>query len=346
MKIPQFLVLSILSLLLIQISYQANIINRRRLASQDSYETKQKAINTVQNDCHKNKVDPKELIKVESYDKQTVYQIKHKYYRSLKNYTQGQKYLGNNQILESTGLRGLSKIQILDYSECKNGFVASTKLHLDQKYFGEGADLIKLNNHKQYVFQLTWKHKVMLVYYFDEKTFTQVATLKMPKQIEQGWGMTHNILNNEIYVTDGSTMIFTCKMEVTLDLKHDVILEAKGENEDFKFTCDKGREVSWDNLGVTHNIHRLNELEYHEGFLYLNQYLTDNIYKLDIANWTVVKKYDMSYLASDVNRYTKREFGRYLKNGECMNGITYNFDKQVFMLTGKHWPIIYEIKWE
>lgn len=333
-----FLVLwSISSVLL----FQTVFTSRRRLATLESYEMKQQAIN----ECTNNEVPPAELIKVESFDKQTVYEIKHKYYRNLKNYTQGLKYLGNGILLESTGQRGLSRIQILDYNQCKNGFVNTIKFHLEQEYFGEGTDLIKLNNKQSYAFQLTWKNGVILIYNYDGKSLVRVSKVKLPKQIEQGWGMTHNILNNEIYITDGTTMIFTCKMTVHLDLKNDVD-KTDGDNEDFKFACDQGREVSWNNLGVNHNIQRLNEMEYHDGFLYINQYLNDFIYKLDIANWEVVNRYDMSFIASDVNRFTKKKFGRYLKNGECMNGITYNFDKQVFMLTGKNWPIIYEIQWQ
>lgn len=98
-------------------------------------------------------------------DSGTKYEIKDVWWRHNKDYTQGFKMLPNGSILESTGLNGKSRIQLLKFDSCKHHVVRSrhTKKNPDS-IFGEGADLIKLANGVEYIFQLTWKSRKIFVY--------------------------------------------------------------------------------------------------------------------------------------------------------------------------------------
>lgn len=51
-------------------------------------------------------------------------------------------------------------------------------------------------------------------------------------------------------------------------------------------------KIKYDN----NNLNSINELEYHNGYIYANRYLTNNIYLIDINNNVAIKKYDMSLL--------------------------------------------------
>lgn len=81
--------------------------------------------------------------------------------------------------------------------------------------------------------------------------------------------------------------------------------------------------------------YNLNELEYVDGYLYANQYTTPYILKIDPSNGVVVAKLDLS---------TLWEQARQLYNGaEVPNGIAYNANTKRFYVTGKWWPLLFEI---
>ena len=58
---------------------------------------------------------------------------------------------------------------------------------LDIDYFGEGSELIKLDNGTVYIIYMTWKNGVMFV--FDEY-LNFLFEISNPSQIKEGWGMT------------------------------------------------------------------------------------------------------------------------------------------------------------
>ena len=115
--------------------------------------------------------------------------------------------LKNGTILESTGRTGFSRIQILKFDKCTNKLIRSnTTKKLDNSVFGEGTDLIKLNDNNQYVFQLTWRSRKIYIYNYPN--LQKLATLKLPNQIKEGWGLSHDSKNGKIYMTDGSAKVF------------------------------------------------------------------------------------------------------------------------------------------
>ena len=178
---------------------------------------------------------------------------------------------------------------------------AIKSVKLPDNEFGEGITI--LNNK---IYQLTWQeHKV---YVYDLKTLKQEKVLDWPYE---GWGIT----------TDGSALI----------------VSTGGSNiywvdpNNFKITKTLGVT---DNNGYTDSI---NELEWVNGFIYANKYLTDYILKIDPASGQVVGKINLTGLLQQSNQPI-------VANTDVLNGIAFNPTTGTFFVTGKRWPALYELK--
>ena len=175
------------------------------------------------------------------------------------------------------------------------------KIELDKsRYFGEG---ITFFNDKLYV--LTWKSRVGFVY--DATTFKKIREFPLPAA--EGWGMTHD--SASLIMSDGSSNLYYLSPE-TLGLQK--IVSVKDHN------------------GPVANI---NELEYINGYIYANQWLTSYILKIDPASGQVVGRLDLTPLAKEVN--AKAPYA------ESLNGIAYDAASGKLYVTGKKWPSLYEI---
>ena len=156
------------------------------------------------------------------------------------------------------------------------------------------------------VYQLTLKNQKGFVY--DAKTFKKLKEFPFKGD---GWGMT----------TDGKYLI-----------------ASSGNSNLYYLDPDTLNFVKM--LGVQDNngfVSDLNELEYINGYIYANIWLKSLIVKIDPATGYVVGKMDFSKLMQDVNK----------KNPVAaeMNGIAYDSATKKTYITGKKWPVIYEIKW-
>jgi len=180
----------------------------------------------------------------------------------------------------------------------------SIKGQLDKsKFFGEG---ITFFNNKMY--QLTWKNKVGYVY--DATSFKKLREFPIPSK--EGWSFTHD--STHLIMSDGTSNLYI----MDPDSLHVINL-----------------------LPVTDNngpVSNINELEYVNGFIYANQWLTNYILKIDASNGKVVGRLDLSNIEKEVSN----------KDPEVheMNGIAYNSGSKTFYVTGKLWPTIYEIRIE
>ena len=184
--------------------------------------------------------------------------------------------------------------------DLKSGKI-NKKVELDRTiYFGEG--IVFLNNK---VYQLTYKNK--LGFYYDAKSFKKIG--QFTYENEEGWGMT----------TDGSSLIMS---DGTHQLTY---LDA--------FTLKPSKKIT-----VTENdffVQHLNELEYINGFIYANIWLTNNIVKIDPQTGKVVGKMDLSNLVYEVK-------SKHPAAAE-LNGIAFNLENKHVYVTGKMWPTIYEL---
>jgi glutamine cyclotransferase len=178
--------------------------------------------------------------------------------------------------------------------------VQDKKVTLDSKYFGEGITI--LNNK---IYQLTWQSKVGFIY--DWKTFNKTGEFQYEYE---GWGITHNGKN--LFVSDGTDKLHILDTVTLKDIK---VLEVK----------DQG--IKRDSL---------NELEYIEGFVYANVWMTNTIVKIDPLNGEVVGKMDLSKMGQEVR----------LKDpdADVLNGIAYETKSKTILITGKRWPAYYAIR--
>ncbi len=207
----------------------------------------------------------------------------------------------NNKMYEGTGIEKESKLMINNLSTGK----AENKIFLADSVFGEG---ITMFNNK--IYQLTWQnHKV---YVYDANTFKKETEFEWPFE---GWGITHND-SSLIISTGGSNLYFvnpaTFKIERTVGVS--------------------------DNNGY---IDSINELEFVNGFIYANKYMTDLIFKINSQTGIIEGKADLTNLIKESGAsYDPRS----IDAGYVLNGIAYNQATKSFYITGKRWPFIAEVK--
>lgn len=208
----------------------------------------------------------------------------------------------NNALYEGTGLEGESRLVKVDLESGKY----NQKLDLAKDYFGEGITIL---NDK--IYQLTWMNHKVFVY--------DLATFKKIKEFTwdmEGWGITHN--GKQLIVSTGSSNLYFVNPET--------------------FAIEKTLGV-FDNNGYLAN---LNELEFVNGSIYANVYLTDIIVKINPETGLVESRMDFSNLLKRTNQPFDENI--FMEKGYVLNGIAYNAATQSFYITGKKWPALYEIK--
>jgi|LauGreSuBDMM15SN_2_FD.fasta_scaffold68577_2 glutamine cyclotransferase len=216
-------------------------------------------------------------------------------------YTEGFEWNGDT-LIESTGNYKESKLILLD----TNMKEIRKPLKLNDEYFGEGTTLFKGK-----IYQLTYKEHKVFVY--DAKTLNKITELYFP--FEEAWGMTHN--DTAIIVTTGGSNLYYLD-PVT-----------------FKTIKTVG---VYDNNGYVANV---NELEYLNGKLFANVYLTDKILQIDPMTGNVLAVADLSNILAQVG---VKNDPKKIDAGNVLNGIAYNKQKGTFFITGKMWPVTIELK--
>jgi glutamine cyclotransferase len=179
-----------------------------------------------------------------------------------------------------------------------------------------GAVLRSINIPEQYfaeglalvdnkLIQLTWKAGIAFIYDLD--TFDQIGTFSYTGE---GWGLCYD--GRYLYMSDGSPFI-DVRDPQTFDLIFSGLVTYQG-----------------------HMVENLNELECVGDYIYANVYETDYIVKIDKTNGVVVALIDASGLVPPDEKAQ-------LQSGEVLNGIAYLPDSDTFLITGKHWPKMYEV---
>ena len=178
--------------------------------------------------------------------------------------------------------------------------------HLAPEYFGEGCAMIGGN-----IFLLTWKEEKAFV--LDKTTLSLKKTLSYTGE---GWGLTTD--GTTLWRSDGSAVL----------TRHDAT----------NFS-PVGRIVARDN-GVP--VPFLNELEWVGGWLYANIWKSDKIAVIDPQSGDVVLWIDCSSLVPSI--YTGEEGKKRMREtGACLNGIAWRRETDTLLITGKLWPVLYEI---
>lgn len=178
-------------------------------------------------------------------------------------------------------------------------------ISLAKDYFGEGITI--LNNK---IYQLTWQNKKIFIY--DLKTFKKIGEQHWDYE---GWGITNDGKN--LWISTGSSNLY------------------KVNPDNFQILSTVGVT---DNYGPLGNI---NELEMVNGKLYANIYLTDYIAEINPETGVVEGKINLQHLLTQAGVAIDQQL---INNGFVLNGIAYNATQNVFYITGKKWPALFEIK--
>lgn len=201
----------------------------------------------------------------------------------------------NGQLIESTGQNGFSTLRRVDIESGK----VLQSVNLERQYFGEGTTIIDNE-----IYQITWTSRKGFVY--EPETFNLIRTFDYPTQ---GWGLT--TVGDKLVMSDGSNILY--------------FLESKS------FTEVKRVEV-YDNNGA---VNQLNELEYINGKIYANIYLTDTIVIINPNTGMVEAEIDFTGLLKQADRHPKID---------VLNGIAWDSNNQRLFVTGKYWPKLFEVK--
>ena len=221
-------------------------------------------------------------------------------------YTQGLFFADDNTIIESGGMYKESIIAKMKFPSME--VIVKTKL--PDKAFGEG--IAKCGND---VYQLTWRERDVYKYTLDQLKLVQ--TLKLTSEVQEGWGLSE-YEDGKLIATDGSDKIYTLK-------------------------C--GSLELLDTLHVTYNgkpVYHLNDLTWAHNYIYANVYYATQILKIDPNSGAVVNVYEMKALQNHELKMKTLTIQR-LNQGEVLNGIAYNKNKDNFLVTGKRWGYFYEV---
>ncbi|MBN2597036.1 MAG: glutaminyl-peptide cyclotransferase [Marinifilaceae bacterium] len=215
-------------------------------------------------------------------------------------YTQGLFY-HKGFLYEGTGQRGESTLRKV---KLENGEALSVK-NLEQEYFGEGITFSKGK-----IIQLTWNAKKVFV--VDPVTFEKEDTFEPNTSNNQGWGITS--VNNELILSDGTNVL--------------TVLDADN------YSWKRIIEV-YDNSGMVTN---LNELEYIDGKIYANVWLTDRIVIINPETGRVEGNLNLGKILKLADKKIL------IEGDEVLNGIAWDSINNRLFVTGKRWPKLFEIK--
>jgi len=194
---------------------------------------------------------------------------------------------------ESSGLYGDSSVRRVNISD---GAVLQSR-DVDSQYFGEGLALFG-----NYLYQLEWRARIVFVY--DRDTLTPIRNFQNPAS--EGWGLT----------TDGTHLIMSVGTSRIYFL------------DPVSFTVVRYIDVK-DGSNLVRN---LNELEYINGEIWANVWLTNKIVRINPDTGVIKSIIDCTSLKPS-NGYSQ-EF----------NGIAYDSENNRIWVTGKKWPTIFEIR--
>lgn len=215
-------------------------------------------------------------------------------------YTEGLSYV-DGKLLESTGEKGASLLKWVDLNSGKT----LQKTELDPQYFGEGS--LKIGNK---IIMLTWQENIGFI--FDAKTLKQLGTFPYQNSRE-GWGLAFD--GKQILRTDGSNRIWKMNKETYME---------------------EGFIEVYDHAGEVKN---LNEMEFIDGKIYANVYLTNMILIINPTSGKVEASIDLSALVP--KNFFKTE---YEEQNNVLNGIAWDAIGKRLFVGGKKWPNLYQIK--
>ena len=153
---------------------------------------------------------------------------------------------------------------------------------------------------------LTWKEGKALVY--DPATFEMINAFSYSGE---GWGLCFD--GKAIWMSDGSSQLYR-RNALTFEIEK--ILSIKAGNQSFS---------------------NLNDLVCLDDSIYANVWRMEIILRIDKQTGQVTAIIDASNLLSSQQKAQ-------LSPEAVLNGLTYRPETQTFLLTGKYWPSLFEVR--
>eukprot|EP01062_Namystynia_karyoxenos_P021801 TRINITY_DN1830_c0_g1_i6.p1 TRINITY_DN1830_c0_g1~~TRINITY_DN1830_c0_g1_i6.p1 ORF type:complete len:474 (+),score=109.80 TRINITY_DN1830_c0_g1_i6:74-1423(+) len=237
-------------------------------------------------------------------------QIKSTFWQDTGCFTQGFLWSPSQQaFFQSCGMYGQSNIRKVSTS----GAVLASK-SLEGRFFAEG-----LTEVGDKLYQLTWNSKIGIIYSNKVSSTEPFRELQRWAYGTEGWGIAvvprpGAPERQALAVTDGSSSVYFYDPDT---------LERFPER--VSVVNDAGGAVS-----------QLNELEYINGYLWANIWYSDEIVVIDLSSGRVVHWLNCAALKADAA-------ARY-QTANVVNGIAYDAAAGRLWLTGKYWPLVYEVE--
>lgn len=204
-----------------------------------------------------------------------------------------------DQLVLGSGLYGQSYLAYVDLEE---GTVQVQET-LDDQYFGEGITFTKDS-----LWQLTWREGIA----FKRDPYSLEIVDQFSYQGE-GWGIAYDEDWDTLWMTDGSHRLY--------------------QRDPDNFELIASYEILDQGQPVVH----LNELEYHNGYLFANIWYSNQIIAIDLETMQIAESFDMSQIIQEAFDPDV------LQTIDSLNGIAHKEDN-VFYLTGKLYPKIFEVE--
>ena len=212
-------------------------------------------------------------------------------------FTQGLAF-DSGILYEGTGDPNQTGATLIAEVDIESGQI-KRNIGLAAPYFGEGITIFGED-----LYQLTWKNQKCLVY--DKKTF---ASKKEFTYTGEGWGLCNDGKN--LIMSDGSQRLYFRDPKT--------------------FQLIKTIEVYSDQGPINY----LNELEYIEGLVYANIWMSNSIAVIDPMSGKTMAIINADELVS---------LQKQGLNGNVLNGIAYNSTNKKLYLTGKYWSKLFEVQ--
>jgi glutamine cyclotransferase len=212
-------------------------------------------------------------------------------------FTQGLAF-DSGKLYEGTGDPNQTGATLIAEVDIESGQI-KRNIGLAAPYFGEGITIFGED-----LYQLTWKNQKCLVY--DKKTF---VSKKEFTYTGEGWGLCNDGKN--LIMSDGSQRLYFRDPKT--------------------FQLIKTIEVYSDQGPINY----LNELEYIEGLVYANIWMSNSIAVIDPLSGKTMAIIN----ADELVNLQKQGI-----NGNVLNGIAYNSTNKKLYLTGKYWSKLFEVQ--
>jgi glutamine cyclotransferase len=173
--------------------------------------------------------------------------------------------------------------------------------NLSSQYFAEGITII--NNT---IIQLTWQNNTAFVYNLD--SFSYLRNFSYPTE---GWGLTND--GSQLIMSDGSANLYFLNPQ----------------------TFQVSTEITVHD-GVT-PIVNLNSLDYINGSIFANVWLTNRIAVIDPGTGLVTAWIDLTGIENMTGCHCDVA-------NDVLNGIAYDSQNNRLFVTGKMWPSVFQIQ--